>query len=287
VGNTIATGEFVLGYRNQYEKLPASPVVPAATDGGNWLEESEDASVGSRDFGRNGTYLVMRQLAQDVQSFWDFVDRTSRTVGAEVDVNACVAMASKMVGRWPSGAPLVKAPERDDPSLADEDRFLYHPDDAFGYRCPEGSHIRRANPRDALTPDPEDSVTVSNRHRLLRRGRTYGKPVAESMRVEDIMSAESIEGERGLHFVCLNTDIARQFEFVQHTWINNPKFEGMYNDVDAVTGDHQKKNAGYFTIPATPVRRRVHGVPRFVTVRGGAYFFLPGIRALRYLAELP
>jgi deferrochelatase/peroxidase EfeB len=199
----------------------------------------------------------------------------------------CVALASKMVGRWPNGAPLAVTPDVEDPAHADRDDFGYHEQDSFGYRCPVGAHVRRANPRDSLAPAPADSTIVSNRHRLLRRGRTYGKPVAESMEAADVLAAEDYSGERGLHFVCLNTDIARQFEFVQHTWINNPKFEGMYNDVDAIAGDHDKRNAGYFTIPAEPVRRRVHDVPRFVHTRGGAYFFMPGIDAVRYLAALP
>jgi hypothetical protein len=116
------------------------------------------------------------------------------------------------------------------------------------------AHVRPANPRDSLAPVPADSTIVSNRHRLLRRGRTYGKPVAEAMEAEDILAADDYAGERGLHFVCPNT----------------PKFEVMYNDVDAIAGDHDKRNAGYITIPAEPVRRRVPDVPRFVHTRRGA-----------------
>ncbi|MEX2610953.1 MAG: Dyp-type peroxidase [Gemmatimonadota bacterium] len=287
--NTVAPGEFVLGYPNQYERLPGSPTVAAATDRAGVLPPDPDDGNGAaawRDFGRNGTYMVFRQLSQDVRGFWSFVDRMSRNANGEQQLDECVALASKMVGRWPNGAPLVLAPEREEPAHAGEDAFAYHATDPHGLRCPVGAHIRRANPRDSLAPDPGDSTVVSNRHRLLRRGRTYGRPVAMSMEAKDVLEAESYEGERGLHFVCLNTDIARQFEFVQHTWINNPKFEGMYNDVDAVSGDHDKKNAGYFTIPAEPVRRRVHDVPRFVHVRGGAYFFMPSIDAVRYLAAL-
>lgn len=287
--NTVAPGEFVLGYPNQYGRLPGSPSVAADTDPAGVLPAAPDqdsAAAERRDFGRNGTYLVFRQLSQDVKGFWDFVDRMSRTADGHQQLDQCVALASKMVGRWPNGAPLVLAPEREDPAHAGADAFAYHAEDPHGLRCPVGAHIRRANPRDSLAPEPGDSTTVANRHRLLRRGRTWGRPVAMSMAARDILDAESYEGERGLHFICLNTDIARQFEFVQHTWINNPKFEGMYNDVDAVSGDHDKKNAGYFTIPAEPVRRRVHDVPRFVHVRGGAYFFMPSVDAVRYLASL-
>jgi Dyp-type peroxidase family len=291
--NTVAPGEFVLGYPNQYNRIPGSPRVPASSDPARRLpaaangDGAEAAAAGEADFGRNGTYLVFRQLSQDVRAFWEFVADMTRDAAAAPNMGECVALASKMVGRWPNGAPLAVTPDVEDPAHADRDDFGYHEQDSFGYRCPVGAHVRRANPRDSLAPAPADSTIVSNRHRLLRRGRTYGKPVAESMEAADVLAAEDYSGERGLHFVCLNTDIARQFEFVQHTWINNPKFEGMYNDVDAIAGDHDKRNAGYFTIPAEPVRRRVHDVPRFVHTRGGAYFFMPGIDAVRYLAALP
>jgi Dyp-type peroxidase family len=291
--NTIAPGEFVLGYPNQYGRIPGSPRVPASSDPARRLPAvpangngASAAASGEVDFGRNGTYLVFRQLSQDVRAFWEFVADMTRDAADAPNIAGCVALAAKMVGRWPNGAPLAVTPTVEDPAQADRDDFGYHEQDRHGYGCPVGAHVRRANPRDSMAPSPADSTIVSNRHRLLRRGRTYGQPVAESMEAAEILTADDYSGERGLHFVCLNTDIARQFEFVQHTWINNPKFEGMYNDVDAIAGDHDKKNAGYFTIPAEPVRRRVHDVPRFVHTRGGAYFFMPGIDALRYLAEL-
>jgi deferrochelatase/peroxidase EfeB len=135
--------------------------------------------------------------------------------------------------------------------------------------------VRRANPRDALDASvgPERSVTFSNRHRLLRRGRAYGDPAGTS--------------GRGLHFISLSANIARQFEFVQHTWLNNPKFAGLYDDADPLVAAHSGTAGRTFTVQARPVRERVTGLPPFVTVTGGAYFFLPGRRALRYLAALP
>jgi deferrochelatase/peroxidase EfeB len=198
-----------------------------------------------------------------------------------------------MVGRWPSGAPLVKAPQADDPALCDDNDFFYHRgNDPHGFRCPIGAHIRRANPRDALDPEPgsDRSIEVGKRHRLLRRGRTYGAPVAETMEIADILAGRDTAGERGLHFICFNTHIGRQFEFIQHTWLNNPKFDGLYEDDDPITGDRgggRGKPGGAFTMQAEPVRTRVSGIPRFSHVRGGGYFFMPGIRAVRFLASLP
>jgi deferrochelatase/peroxidase EfeB len=146
--------------------------------------------------------------------------------------------------------------------------------------------VRRSNPRDSLDPSPgsAESVAVGKRHRLLRRGRKYGSPLAQA---EALAAASGPEqDERGLHFICLNANIARQFEFVQHTWINNPRFAGLYDEPDPLVAAAGARGRT-FTMPADPVRRRVTGLPSFVSVRGGAYFFLPGLRALRYLAGLP
>jgi hypothetical protein len=81
--------------------------------------------------------------------------------------------------------------------------------------------------------------------------------------------------------VCLNTNVARQFEFVQQTWSNSPKFGDLYDDRDPIVAGRSA-----FSMPAGPVRRRLTDVPRFVTTRGGAYFLLPGLRAVEYLAQL-
>jgi Dyp-type peroxidase family len=270
--HTVRAGEFVLGYQNQYGQVAESPTVAAADDPGRVLLKASDPE--RADLGRNGSYLVLRQLGQDVDGFWRFVEQASRGDGP-ADPDAGTRLAAKMVGRWPNGAPLTRAPDHPVDDLGDANDFGYADGDAAGLGCPVGAHIRRANPRDALDPEsgPEQSVRSVNRHRLLRRGRAYGDP--------------SDPGERGIHFICLNANIARQFEFVQHTWLNNPKFAGLYDDTDPLVATHQGDNGRTFTVQAHPFRQRVTGLPTFVTVRGGAYFFLPGMRALRFLARLP
>ena len=281
--NTVRAGEFILGYANEYGLYTDRPTLKAEADRTGLLPPDPSAS-GAVDFGRNGTYLVFRQLGQDVRGFWEFLDeRTSDRHGAS-NAAARLRLAAKMIGRWPSGASLIHAPREDNPALAEANDFGYHHTDPHGFKCPIGSHVRRTHPRDALDPDPGSlrSIAIGNRHRILRRGRHYGQP----LRPDELLRADGAadEDERGLYFIGLNANIARQFEFIQHTWVNNRTFNGLYDDADPLIASHQPHGAT-FTIQAEPVRERLTGLPQFVTVRGGAYFFLPGLRAIRYLAS--
>jgi len=244
----IATGEFLLGYPNQYDgKFTQIPV--------------------SEQFGKNGTYLVLRQLKQNVAEFWQFIDEEAARQSITADY-----LAAKMVGRWKNGA-LVE-PDQDSASNNTVSNNFDFSNDPDGNGCPFGSHIRRANPRAVgLGTNNEESLMVANRHRILRRGRSYGTPLADS-RQDDSQ-------ERGLVFICLNANIERQFEFVQHTWINNVKFAGLYDEDDPLIG-----RSGNFTIPDEPLRRRVCGVKQFVSTRGGGYFFLPSLSAIAMLSEV-
>jgi Dyp-type peroxidase family len=274
---TLRAGELVLGYRDEYGLYALRPMVAPQNDPAGTLPADAAGST-QHDLGRNGSYLVFRQLQQDVQGFWRYVDESARDHGRQADANARLTLASKLVGRWPGGAPLVLSPDADDPALADANDFRYHVADPYGQRCPLGSHVRRANPRDSLDPQPGTarSIEVANHHRLLRRGRSYGPRLP----IDLALAGEGDDTPRGLYFICLNTNLSRQFEFVQQTWVRSPKFAGLYDDPDPILA------GGSFSIPGETVRRRLPNLPRFVTVRGGAYFFLPGIRALRYLASL-
>jgi Dyp-type peroxidase family len=283
--NTVLPGEFILGYANEYDRFTELPTVPAARDPEGVLPRGTQTG-GAPGLGMNGTYLVFRQLEQHVHRFWEFL--ADATQAGSVDER--IRLAAKMVGRWPGGAPLVRNDRADDPRFARDNAFDYHHADARGLKCPLGSHVRRTNPRDALEPGPgtQRSIDINKRHRLLRRGRAYGPPVHASLDPRNMQLPD--DGiERGLHFICVNGNLSRQFEFVQQTWMNNQKFDGLYDDADPVAGNpdpHEQGQLGTFTVQAEPVRRRVTGIPRFVTTRGGAYFFLPGVRALRYLSTL-
>lgn len=270
-GNTLNAGEFILGYKNEYDQYPESPV-----DNGN------------RDLGRNGSYLVFRQLKQDVGLFWKYMHEATCFPDGKCNAPEMIKLASKMTGRWPSGAPLVTCPESDDPAFKDADNFSYRHSDSGALKCPVSSHIRRTNPRDSLEGTSRKSVEVANKHRILRRGRSYGEPVVPSMNPEEIINANSVSGERGLYFICFNADIARQFEFIQNNWVNNPKFEELYDERDPITGNHSHpenaKQTGTFTIKQEHVRKRLTDVPEFISVKGGAYFFMPGLKSLTSIA---
>ena len=257
-----ALGEVVLGYPNAFGVRLGEADAYGRPTSLPWLGRLPrvDNVMG---FGRNGTYLVLRQLEQDVDLFRRAV--TERTGSQAYTDPPARQLAAKIVGRWPDGTPLVPY------ATVDDNEFVYA-DDPYGGGCPIGAHVRRANPRDALLNNGRP-FRPTNEHRVLRRGRIYGPPPPPSMPAND--------AERGLVFLCLNADLERQFEFIQQNWINNPAFGGLADECDplvGVCGQH----GGVFTMGGLPARQRV-GLPRFVTVKGGEYFFLPGLEALRQL----
>jgi Dyp-type peroxidase family len=264
----VAVGEILLGYRNAYGCLPISPL---------WDRY---------DLGRNGTYLVFRKLRQDVARFWGWLaDHARRLAHGDAALAAELTdlLAAKLVGRWRSGAPLVLSPDYDDEALAARDRvndfgFLVH--DPDGLRCPLSSHVRRANPRDARGGSAAASELVVSRHRILRRGRSYGPPLPPEAAL-----AHGDDGvERGLYFICLQASIARGFEFIQQSWLANPGFLGLHREPDPIIGGAGTR---HLTIPAEPVRLRLTDVPTVVTHVGGGYFFVPSLSALARLAAGP
>jgi len=298
----IAAGEVLLGQANEYGKEPLSPEVPAKDDPHGILPVVEGRSE-RHDFGKNGSYLVFRQLSQDVQAFWNYIEEMRHTVpDAPPGRVGREWLAARFVGRWLNGTPLSLFPNAPGPAIEDQlDSFDYGPNqDSFGERCPIGAHIRRTNPRDTALPvphdpelsgDPKDEsvrkerLQLTNRHRLLRRGRAYGPPVHEDYDIDALRLHPSVE-ERGLHFLCFNASLSRQFEFVQSNWVQNPTFAGLSSDPDPLLGANRELpfRAADFTIQGCPVRR-VRNLPRVVETRGGAYFFMPSRRALEFLSR--
>ena len=328
--NLLALGELLLGYRNEYGLLTERPLLAADENNAGILPK---ASPDSHDLGLNGSYLVYRQLAQDVRGFWQWVATEAKR--CKVPMNE---LAEAMLGRKLSGSPLADLEvNRPIPGISSRDSgtngFLFDTDPA-GLSCPVGAHIRRANPRTGDAPGgrqgpldnllvtlglttrrnhgatsstlpwprnttiwpfarPEDDAVASARfHRILRRGREYGLQID---RTEALDPATS-DPNSGLHFVCLNANIARQFEFVQGAWIASAKFAALTGEQDPLLGNREpfptppiatppQRTDGFSRPGAPPQCRHATGLPQFVTVRGGAYFFLPGLTALKWIAS--
>ena len=287
-GNRVRLGEVLLGYPNEYGQFTERPLLSAESERQNLLPLDLGGS-GKHDFARDGSYLVFRQLRQDVSAWWRSMDEATGGRGRE-HPGSMVTLASKMMGRWPDGSSL--ATSRDGPApagRADQDAFDYARDpDGFG--CPLGAHVRRANPRGSMPPErggpstTDQALAIGRRHRIVRRGRSFGSPLDASMSPERLLAADAGDEERGLHFMCLGANIARQFEFLQQAWLLNPKFQGLCDDVDPVLGAHGSDGATGFSVPALPLRKRYQTMSRFVSMLGGAYLFLPSFAALRYLA---
>ena len=298
------------------------PLLDPSDDPDGILPTAEDVP-GKKDLGRNGTYLVLRDLSQEVLAFGRFVEEQAARDGEDLD-----QVAAAMVGRVPFDIRIVSSdnnvtpndkPERTippgapivplsgeaipgvgpDPDDIRRNQFTFH-NDVDGTACPYGAHVRRANPRNADLPEstrglfarlirilgygrrhPHDDLIASTRfHRILRRGREYAFETADA-------GGDRVV-QRGLRFICLNANISRQFEFIQAAWLANPKFEGL-DEGDPLVANRKPLATGRpsdtFTRPQpNGLCRRSAALPQFVTVRGGAYFFLPGLRALRYFA---
>jgi Dyp-type peroxidase family len=251
-GRPIKAGEFVLGY-------PGEAGVPLPMPQPDIL-------------GRNGTYVGFRKYQSRVGAFNRFLHANGRT-DQEREL-----LAAKLVGRWRSGAPLTLAPDADDPALgADPQRnndFNYA-NDRRGLQVPLGSHIRRMNPRDTELA----RLTDVNVHRIIRRGTTYGAPYDPNA-----LSEADDEVPRGAYFLFISAKAMATIEFLQQEWINDGNFIGAGNERDPIIG--LQPDGATFTIPKEPVRRRVHGIEAFNVLRGGEYFFMPSLSALRWIGNL-
>jgi Dyp-type peroxidase family len=246
----IRAGEFILGYLDEENVEPGAPTPD--------------------EFAANGSFLVYRKLHQDVAAF-----RAQLAKAAQLSPGGEELLAAKIVGRWRDGTPIDLSPDHPDPAIvADPQRnngFSYAAD-TDGLRCPIGAHVRRANPRDSL---PFEGKLV-NRHRIIRRGIPYGDPLPEG--------AEDDGGDRGVIFMCLQASIARQFEFIQAQWLNRGNAFTLGEDQDVLVGAQDGPGPHKMTIPGNPPFF-LGPLQRVVTVKGGEYFFVPGINGLEFLSS--
>ena len=299
--NLLALGEVLLGYPNEYGLYTDRPLLdPAEDPHAKMLPIAED-KPDYHDLGKDGSYLVMRHLSQDAAGFWQFIDQQA---GAQADKRE--QLAATLVGRNMDGQPLVDNEEIPIQGIqqGSQNHFTYN-QDPHGTQCPIGSHVRRANPRTGDYPPgvhgffgriiralgfkrtlPTDDLVASSRfHRLLRRGRPYGKALS----ITSALKHKSDKNERGLHFISLGANISRQFEFVQNAWLMSSKFAGLSSEADPLLGNreplHNSSASDQYSMPQeNRPAQCLNKLPQFVNVLGGAYFFMPSIAALRYLA---
>lgn len=280
----LATGEFILGHPDEGQELPV------ATSPATLM--------------RNGAFMVFRKLKEHTDRFDGYVEDQARLwmrVTGETDLEAAKeTLQAKMVGRWRSGVPLMAAPTwadhqrvlaefadaieiaRRKPAnpaeaarLAAYQRMLTgfrYGDDMDGGVCPFGAHIRRANPRDmmdpALSAKGGDTALV-NRRRILRRGLPYADG----------------PGDVGVVFMAICASIFRQFEFIQQQWINYGLDFEAGNDTCPLLGRRDQSDKQVIAAgPANATTFIAGGLPQFVTTRGGDYFFMPGLSAIRMIA---
>ncbi len=262
------TGEFLLGYENQFGYT--FDVTPA-------------------QLSQNSSFGVFRLLEQDVPGFESWLASSAPTVGLDVET-----LAAKVCGRWRNGVPLVLSPDTatpDPPLPPDEiNDYTYVSsdpalDDTFGYKCPVGAHMRRANPRD------EAVIGGGSVHRIVRRAMPYGPPYAPE---------EGPDVTRGLVGWFINADIATGFEFIMGQWVNGSTFvmsvsgPNGANPVNNISGEDviigvDDPSTSSFTLSdppvgtAKPINQKLTGFDPFVTTRGGAYCYLPSITALRFI----
>jgi Dyp-type peroxidase family len=251
-GRPIKAGEFILGYPGE----AGAPLPMPRPD----------------VLGRNGTFVGLRKYQSRVGTFNRFLHEHARTEQERE------LLAAKLVGRWRSGAPLTLAPTQDDPALGADPRhnndFTYA-NDPHGRHVPLGSHMRRMNPRDTIMAQLADV----NLHRIIRRSTTYGAPYDPNA-----MTDQDDDVARGIYFIFLSAKAMATMEFLQQEWINNGNFMNLGNEHDPNVG--LQDDGATFTIPQEPVRRRIHGIQTFNLLRGGEYFFMPSLAALRWIADL-
>ena len=278
----LATGEFLHGHLDEAREYPpaAAPIL----------------------LSRNGTYMVYRKLHQNVASFDGLLEREGAAYPGGKEL-----MAAKFVGRWRNtGAPLVNVPDEasnvrwekefETASKEQQDAMLSnftYDDDMSGARCPMSGHMRRVNPRASLELKagayPGELVrnsgafdtpgALANRRRILRRGLPYG----------DSTLRDSDHGDHGVIMMMLNADIGRQYEFVQQQWVNYGNDFREANDKDVILGNHSKQLPSSVVHAADPMGdappRFVRNIPLLVETRGGDYFFVPSLTALRLIAR--
>lgn len=279
----LATGEFLLGHPDESQEIPGAGL--------------------PLDFSRNGTFFAYRKLHQNVAAFRDWIAKTATQYAAMMELppdEAAETLKAKMAGRWSNGVPLMLTTswaearaigDRLAQAIASGDSvtrraieqslvdFTFRAD-GQGAKCPLNSHLRRSNTRDMLDPylssdDPKklNGSVLNNRRRILRRGLPYG-------------AGDDDLGEHGIVMLAGCASLFRQFEFVQQQWMQYGLDFNSGNDTCPIIGNHDAESKFVISTEASSGKSPFicSGMPQFVETRGGEYFFVPSMTALRMIA---
>ncbi len=261
-------GEFLFGYPTQARDRPAH-------------NADDRLATSAPDWARNGSYLVVRRLHQNVYQFHLFVAEIAKTLDLDPGL-----VAARLMGRWPNGAPLLSHPS--EPNAFDEESasaqdFDYLPM-MSSTGCPVSAHIRKMNPRaiSSGTGNLLPNLADTQRHRLLRRGFAYGTPSPSSpyCPLDDGL-------DRGLIFLAYQTSIDEQFEFIVRRWANETNFPEPVSGYDPIIGQNHRDGTRrrWFHLGEGQAGR-LSTTAEWVVPTGGGYFFAPGRRGLAHLAGL-
>ena len=236
-----------------------------------------------------GSYVVFRKLEQNVRGFKQREEELAQALGlVGEDAERAGALA---VGRFEDGTPVVLQPT-DGLDSPVPNNFTYD-DDLEGSKCPFHAHIRKMNPRNDI-PNffaPDEAVKQQlqeeeRSHRIVRRGIPFGKRQVEPK--DDPTIEQMPTGGVGLLFMCFQSNIARQFGFMQKNWANNLNFVQPQTGIDPVIGQQaigEASLAQQWPPQWGEPGKQPFDFGRFVTMKGGEFFFAPSLAFLRRLKK--
>jgi Dyp-type peroxidase family len=218
-----------------------------------------------------GSFQVFRRLAQDVASWRVQLNYQSEGFPVAFQMRPAL-LAAKLVGRWPSGTPLARAPLRDpNPKPSPDDNAFDYANDDDGKQTPLFAHIRRMNARGGR-PD---------RPRIIRRGIPFGavyQPEAEG-------AEHHANAVRGLLFNAFMASIEDQFERLQKEFARSLDDAHGFGPDPLVGVPKDGGKCKMLRVSKEEKLDHPFELRRYVWTTGAVYAFAPSLTTLKALAE--